>query len=142
MKTEDTIAVFHRTFGALPEVHFLHSIYHFKDQEVKNLTLQTVYDLELKQGRYGLRKTTAPGVRMVCEWCAKFAHPLSCANGVQNSYTPLRCAKIRTPHAWCKFSSVFADSTLDIFLSIFFDVISFLILVTNQSQAFAFVKTI
>ena len=29
-------AVFMRTFGALPEVHFLHSIYHFKDQEVKN----------------------------------------------------------------------------------------------------------
>ena len=30
MKTGDTAAVFHRTFGALPEVHFLHSIYHFK----------------------------------------------------------------------------------------------------------------
>ena len=41
-------AVFMRTFGALPEVHFLHSIYHFKAQEVKNPTLQTVYDLELK----------------------------------------------------------------------------------------------
>ena len=41
-------AVFFRTFGALPEVHFLHAIYHFKDQEVKNPTLQTVYDLELK----------------------------------------------------------------------------------------------
>ena len=35
-KTEDTAAVFLRTFGALPEVHFLHSIYHFKAQEVKN----------------------------------------------------------------------------------------------------------
>ena len=33
---------------ALPEVHFLHAIYHFKAQEVKNPTLQTVYDLELK----------------------------------------------------------------------------------------------
>ena len=41
-------AVFMHTFGALPEVHFLHSIYHFKAQEVKNPTLQTVYDLELK----------------------------------------------------------------------------------------------
>ena len=60
-------AVFFGTFGALPEVHFLHAIYHFKDQEVKNPTLQTVYDLELKRGRYGIRKTTAPGVRMVCE---------------------------------------------------------------------------
>ena len=41
-------AVFLRTFGVLPEVHFLHSIYHFKAQEVKNPKLQTVYDLELK----------------------------------------------------------------------------------------------
>ena len=41
-------AVVFRTFGALPEVHFLHAIYHFKAQEVKNPTLQTVYDLELK----------------------------------------------------------------------------------------------
>ena len=48
MKTGDTAAVFHCTFGALSEVHFLHAIYHFKDLEVKNPTLQTVHDLELK----------------------------------------------------------------------------------------------
>ncbi|RVW89484.1 hypothetical protein CK203_043623 [Vitis vinifera] len=36
------------TFGALPEVHFLHSIYHFKAQEVNNPMLQTVHDSELK----------------------------------------------------------------------------------------------
>ena len=47
-KTEDTAAVFLRTFGALSEVYFLHAIYHFKSQEVKNPMLQTVYDLELK----------------------------------------------------------------------------------------------
>ena len=47
-KTGDTAAVFHRTFGALLEVHFLHSIYHFKAQKVKNPTIQTMYDLELK----------------------------------------------------------------------------------------------
>ena len=47
-KTGDTAAVFHCTFGALPEVHFLHSIYHFKAQKVKNPTVQTMYDLELK----------------------------------------------------------------------------------------------
>ena len=41
-------AVLFRTFGALPEVHFLHAIYHFKALEVKNPTLQTVHDLELK----------------------------------------------------------------------------------------------
>ena len=41
-------AVFMRTFGALPKVHFLHSIYHFKAQEVKNPMLQTLCNSELK----------------------------------------------------------------------------------------------
>ncbi|RVX11222.1 hypothetical protein CK203_019783 [Vitis vinifera] len=58
-KQRTAAAVFFGTFGALTEVHFLHAIYHFKAQEVKNPTLQTVYDLELKRGRYSLRKTTA-----------------------------------------------------------------------------------
>ena len=35
-KQRTAAAVFLRTFGALPEVYFLHSIYHFKAQEVKN----------------------------------------------------------------------------------------------------------
>ncbi|RVW98935.1 hypothetical protein CK203_033793 [Vitis vinifera] len=48
-KTGDTAAVFLRTFGALLEVYFLHAIYHFKSQEVKNPTLLTVYDLELNE---------------------------------------------------------------------------------------------
>ena len=48
IKTRDTAAVFHHTFGALPEVHSLHSIYHFEAQEVKNLMLQTVQNSELK----------------------------------------------------------------------------------------------
>ena len=47
-KQRTAAAVFFGTFGALPEVHFLHAIHHFKDQEVKNPTLQTEYDLELK----------------------------------------------------------------------------------------------
>ena len=47
-KQRTASAVFFLTFGALSEFHFLHAIYHFKDQEVKNPTLQTVYDLELK----------------------------------------------------------------------------------------------
>ena len=47
-KIETAVAVFLHTFGELPEVHFLHDIYHFKAQEVKNPTLQIVYDLELK----------------------------------------------------------------------------------------------
>ena len=45
-------AVFFCNFGALPEVHFLHSIYHFKAQEVKNPMLQTVRDSELKRRSY------------------------------------------------------------------------------------------
>ena len=89
-------AVFFRTFGALPEVQFLHAIYHFKAFEVKNPTLQTVHDLELKQGRYGLRKTTAPGVREFR------TPPFSCANGVRSSHTSFRCAKIsHTPCVLC-----------------------------------------
>ena len=48
-KNQDVAAaVLFHTFGALPEVYFLQSIYHFKALEVKNPTLQTVYDLELK----------------------------------------------------------------------------------------------
>ncbi|RVW12801.1 hypothetical protein CK203_110407 [Vitis vinifera] len=47
-KQRTAAAVFFGTFRALPEVHFLHAIYHFKSQEVKNPTLQTVYNLELK----------------------------------------------------------------------------------------------
>ena len=48
-KNQDVAAaVFFHTFGVLPEVNFLHAIYHFKSLEVKNPRLQTVYDLELK----------------------------------------------------------------------------------------------
>ncbi|RVW90420.1 hypothetical protein CK203_045782 [Vitis vinifera] len=57
------------------------------EQEVKNPTLQTVYDLELKRGRYGLRRQ----LLQMCEWCA---------NGVRNSHTPLAVRMVcetRTP---------------------------------------------
>ena len=53
-------AVFMCTFGALPEVHFLHSIYHFKSQEVKNPMLQTVHDSELKRRSYSHCKQITP----------------------------------------------------------------------------------
>ncbi|RVW78225.1 hypothetical protein CK203_054721 [Vitis vinifera] len=53
-------AVFLRTFGALPKVHFLHSIYHFKAQEVKNPMLQTVRDSELKRRSYSHCKQITP----------------------------------------------------------------------------------
>ncbi|RVW78639.1 hypothetical protein CK203_046744 [Vitis vinifera] len=60
MKTGDTAAVFHCTFGALPEVHFLHSIYHFKAEKVKNPTIQNHVQFGAEMRKiYGLRKTTA-----------------------------------------------------------------------------------
>ncbi|RVW72439.1 hypothetical protein CK203_060470 [Vitis vinifera] len=49
MKTGDTAAVFHCTFGALPEVQFLRSTYHFKAQKVKNPTIQTISGWEVKR---------------------------------------------------------------------------------------------
>ena len=45
-------AVFLCTFGAISEVHFLHSIYHLKAQEVKNPMLQMARDSELKRRSY------------------------------------------------------------------------------------------
>ena len=125
-KQRTAVSVFLRTFGALPEVHFLHAIYHFKDLEVKNPKLQTVYDLELKWGRYDLRKTTAPGlceIRTTPSACAKFAQHLLL---VRNSHQPM-CL-------WCEISSVL-PTPHEIFSFIFFDVNSFLIPIISQSQA-------
>ena len=51
-KQRTAAAVFLCTFGALSKVHFLHSIYHFKAQEVKNPMLQAVCDSELKRRSY------------------------------------------------------------------------------------------
>ena len=104
-------AVFFGTFGALPEVHFLHAIYHFKAQEVKNPTLQTVYDLELKWGRYGLWKTTASSWGIISHdgnQGAKFLSP-KCGNF---AHLKPRC-EIGTPT--CEFSPVSAHSTRDLF---------------------------
>ena len=47
-KQRTAAVVFFHTFGTLTEVHFLHAIYHFKAQEVKNPMLQTVHYSELK----------------------------------------------------------------------------------------------
>ena len=46
-------------FRALFGVHCLHTIYHFESWEVRSPTLQTVCNLELKQGSYGRLKGTA-----------------------------------------------------------------------------------
>ena len=62
-KQRTVAAVFFRTFGVLPEVHFLHSIYHFKAQEVKNPMLQTVRNSDLKWRSYSHCKPITPSWR-------------------------------------------------------------------------------
>ena len=57
------MTVMSATFGALYEVHFLHAIYHFKDQEVRNLILQTVPNSELKRRSYSHYKPITPSWR-------------------------------------------------------------------------------
>ena len=42
------MTVMSATFGALPEVQFMHAICRFEAQEVKNPMLQMVRNLELK----------------------------------------------------------------------------------------------
>ena len=90
-KQRTASAVFFRTFGALSEVYFLHAIYHFKAHEVKNPTLQTLYDLELKWGRYDLRKTTASSWRTISQLAklelqrAKYKVDGSCAFAVKSN---------------------------------------------------------
>ena len=58
----------------------------------------------------------------------------NCYKLVRNSHNTSPCAKFAPAHAWCEFSSVFFDSTWDLFLCIF-DLNSFLIPVISQSQA-------
>ena len=62
-KTEDGSCSFPLHLWSTSRSPFSTCLYHFKAQEVKNPTLQTMYDLELKWGRYGLRKTTASSWR-------------------------------------------------------------------------------
>ena len=48
-KSDDIIySDFEDKFGALSRVHYIHTIYRFKAQEVRSPTLQTVCKLELK----------------------------------------------------------------------------------------------
>ena len=100
-KQRTAAAVLFRTFGALSEVHFLHAIYHFKAQEVKNSTLQIVYELELKWRRYGLRKTTASSWRKNSHLAnlelqrAKLNPTLQNGNGIQpHSHREAQLAKV------------------------------------------------
>ena len=59
---------FEDKFEVLSEVHFRHTIYHFKDQEVRSLTLQTVYKSNLKWRSYNHLKTTTSSWRTISKW--------------------------------------------------------------------------
>ena len=80
--------------------------------------------------------------RQLLQACAKFTQHLeirTTPSGVRNSHNTLNFAQ--QPMRGAK-SPLFLPTPHEIFSYVFFDVISFLILVTNQSQAFAFVNTI
>ena len=55
------------TFGALPRVHFMHTICRFKSQEVRNPTLQTVHELELKWRNYSHWKPIVPSWKLISQ---------------------------------------------------------------------------
>ena len=63
------ITVMSATFGALPEIHFLHAIYHFKAREVKNLMLQTVLNSELKWRSYSCWKPNTTSWKPTSQHC-------------------------------------------------------------------------
>ena len=93
-------------FGALYGVQFLHAIYHFEAREVRSPTLQTVCNLELKRGSYGLLKATAQSWGGIWHWhflmrkfphwlrinisqCENFRSSLSqCENVIARYFTP------------------------------------------------------
>ena len=54
-------------FGEIIGVHFIHTIYHFEDREVRSPTLQMVCKLELKWRSYGHLKTTAPSWKWISQ---------------------------------------------------------------------------
>ena len=57
------MTVMSATFGALPEVQFMHAICHFEAQEVNNPMLQTVRNSELKWRSYSHCKPITPSWR-------------------------------------------------------------------------------
>ena len=54
----ENFATIGHNFEALPGAQIMHMICYFKAWEVRNLVLQTVHDLDLKQRSYGRLKTT------------------------------------------------------------------------------------
>ena len=108
----------------------------FQRSGSQNPTLQIVYDLELKWGRYGLRKTTTP---CMCEFrtthhaCANFAQQPMHVRISHNQ--PSMCEFRTSPCVFGAKCPMFYRLHIRSFLLYFFDVNSFLIPVTSQSQA-------
>ena len=111
-KQRTAAVVFFHTFGALPEVHFLHTIYHFKAQEVKNPMLQTVRDSELKRRSYNHCKSITlkcceisillREFRSLFIQCCGFPPEVSRRDGSQ---TPQGGSQLSSPASltcWCK----------------------------------------
>ena len=110
-KQRTAAAVFFRTFGALPEVHLLHTIYHFKAQEVKNPTLQTVYELELNEEDMAFARQLHPAegqIRILRIWnsnvrkwfCNLRTWSSTCENGFQVAKST--CEIFASHHATCE----------------------------------------
>ena len=55
-------------FKVISRVHFIHTIYHFEDREVRSPTLQMVCKSELKWRSYGHLKTIAQNWRVISKW--------------------------------------------------------------------------
>ena len=76
-KFDDIIySEFEDKFRARYRVHYIHTIYHFEDQEVRNLMLQTVCKSELKWRSYDHLKTTAPTWRVISKFNLWIRNPL------------------------------------------------------------------
>ena len=68
-KSDDNIySDFEDKFRALTRVHFIYTIYHFEDREIRSPMLQTVYKSELKWKSYDHLKTIVPSWRVISKW--------------------------------------------------------------------------
>ena len=107
--------------------YMLYTISKFRKSRIQRFKPCTIWSWNEEDMAFGSQLLQA---------CAKFSHNTLCcakfAQHFQNSHSP--CV-VRIFLCFCRLHFRY-------FLMYFFDVISFLILVTNQSQAFAFVKTI
>ena len=131
-KTEDSSCSLLSHFWSTSRSPFLHHIYHFKAQEVKNLTLQTVYDLELKWGRYDLRKTTASSHGNTISQGdflhgAKFGHFAPWRTTLRNFarwlFTLRNLDLSSSPFAKCLWNPLFWDAVDDIPLPVLQDIL-------------------